>query len=230
MAKKRRNLFIQIKDCSNEKHREDFNFCTATIESYGGTIGYEEEQIEEELKNLSKDPENSTEQETKDAKLVVKKVMVVCMFISRENKKRYGDLMTKLLNDYAKGFSNWPTNVDEVVQLVITYHIKKEPRGVQKMQAEMADSSVQEQELGQNQIKLKQPDKNNNDNEPTSETSWTTKSSRVPQQPAWMAEYQQNFANVEVESDEISKYISQDQFIDPIVHYIMTQHAIGMGL
>ena len=41
-----------------------------------------------------------------------------------------------------------------------------------------------------------------------------------------MAEYQQNFANMEVESEEISKYFSQEKFIDPIVHYIMTQYDI----
>ena len=39
--------------------------------------------------------------------------MLVCMFISVANKERYGDLKTKLLNDYAEGVNNWPTRADE---------------------------------------------------------------------------------------------------------------------
>ena len=30
--------------------------------------------------------------------------------------------------------------------------------------------------------------------------------------------------------DESEEYFSQTKFIDPIVHYIMTQYGIGMGL
>ena len=103
MAKRRLNLFFQTKDCSNEKYRVDFDAYVATIESYGGTIVYEEGQVEEELKASAKDPENSTEKEIKDAKLMVKNGMLACMFISGVKKERYGDLKTELLNDDAKG-------------------------------------------------------------------------------------------------------------------------------
>ena len=52
------------------------------------------------------------------------------MFISGTSKERYGDLKTELLNDYAKGVDNWPTSVDEAVQLLNTYHVKKQPWGI----------------------------------------------------------------------------------------------------
>ena len=42
-----------------------------------------------------------------------------------------------------------------------------------------------------------------------------------------MTEYQENFANFVDESEE---YFSQAKFIDPIVHFIMTQYSTGMGL
>ena len=70
-------------------------------------------QVDEELHASRKGPENPTEQEIKHAKLNVKKEMLVCMFISVANKERYGDLKTKLLNDYAEGVNNWPTRADE---------------------------------------------------------------------------------------------------------------------
>ena len=138
MEKKRLNLFFQTKDCSNKKYREDFDAYVAIIESDGGTIGYKEGQIEKELRASAKDPENPTEQEIKDANLKEKNGILACMFISGTNKERFGDLKSKLLNDYAKGVDNWPTSVDEAVQLLNTYHVKKQPWGVQMMQMEMA--------------------------------------------------------------------------------------------
>ena len=53
------------------------------------------------------------------------------MFIHGTKKERNGDLKTKLLNDYAKEVDNWPTSVDETVQPSNTYHVKKQPRGMQ---------------------------------------------------------------------------------------------------
>ena len=63
--------------------------------------------------------------------------MPACMFIIGANKERCGD-NTDLLNDYAKGVNNGLTSVDELLQLLNTYHVKKHPWGMQKMQAEMA--------------------------------------------------------------------------------------------
>ena len=60
------------------------------------------------------------------------------MIISRANKERYRDLKTEPLNDFAKWVDNWPTSVDEAIQLLNTFHIEKQPWGVQKTQAEMA--------------------------------------------------------------------------------------------
>ena len=56
--------------------------------------------------------------------------------------ERHEDLKTELLSDYAKGVNNWPTIVDEAVQLLNTYHIKKQPWGMQMMHAEMAFAQV----------------------------------------------------------------------------------------
>ena len=64
-------------------------------------------------------------------------------------------------------------------------------------------------------------------NRPKVQKSQTTGSGRVLQQPAWIAKYQQNFAKMDVKSEV---YFSQEKVIDPIVHYIMTQYVIGMGL
>ena len=72
----------------------------------------------------------------------------------------------------------------------------------------------------QYKIKPQQPDEIDEYNE--HETSQTTRSGRVLRLSAWIAEYQQNFSNV---MDESQKYFSQEQFIDPIVHYIMTQYG-----
>ena len=94
MTKKRLNLFFQAKDCSHEKYQEDFDAYVITIKSYGGTMEYKGGQVEEELRNLTKDTENFTEQDIKNAKLVVKNGMLTCLFISGANKERYGDLKT----------------------------------------------------------------------------------------------------------------------------------------
>ena len=51
--------------------------------------------------------------------------MLAYVFINGANNERYGDLQTELLNIYAKGVDNWPTSVDEVVQLLNTYHVTK---------------------------------------------------------------------------------------------------------
>ena len=45
-----------------------------------------------------------------------------------------------------------------------------------------------------------------------------------------MTNYQQNFASVEDEYDEISKYFSQEKFVNPIICNIMTQYGIWVGL
>ena len=37
-----------------------------------------------------------------------------------------------------KGVDNWPTSVDEAVQLLNTYHVKKQAWGIQMVQIEMA--------------------------------------------------------------------------------------------
>ena len=63
---------------------EDFDAYVATIESYGGTIGYEG-QIKKELIASAKDPENPKEQGIKDVKLKVKNGVLACMFISVTN-------------------------------------------------------------------------------------------------------------------------------------------------
>ena len=52
-SKKRLSLFWQEKGVSVEKYREDFDENVATIESYGGIIGYKEGQIQAELKNIA---------------------------------------------------------------------------------------------------------------------------------------------------------------------------------
>ena len=55
--------------------------------------------------------------------------MLACMFISGEDKYRYGDLKTELINDYTKGVDNWSTNVDEAIQL-LTHTKEKSNQGV----------------------------------------------------------------------------------------------------
>ena len=65
--------------------------------------------------------------------------MLACsMFISGADKCRYGGLKTELINDHAKGMENWPTNVDEAIQLLHTYQAKKQPRSNYMGQMEMA--------------------------------------------------------------------------------------------
>ena len=49
-ANKRLSLFWQEKGISLEKYREDLDAYVATIEIYGGTIGYEKGQIEAECR------------------------------------------------------------------------------------------------------------------------------------------------------------------------------------
>ena len=74
-------------------------------------MGYEEGQSEQELKKSAEDPRNQTEEERKGATLA-------CMFISGADKYMYGYLNIEQINDYAKCVDNWPTNVDEAVQLL----------------------------------------------------------------------------------------------------------------
>lgn len=95
--------------------------------SYGGTIGYEEGQIEEELKKSAEDPENSTEQERKDARLYVRIAMMASMFISGANNELY-ELKMELNNNFAKGIDNWLVDVDKAVQLMNGYTMRREPR------------------------------------------------------------------------------------------------------
>ena len=49
-------LFWQEKGVSLERYREDFDAYVATIESYSGSIGYEEGQIKAEIKKSTEDP------------------------------------------------------------------------------------------------------------------------------------------------------------------------------
>ena len=66
-AKKCLSLFWQGKVVSIEKYKEDFEAYVATVESYGGSIGYEEGQIQEELKSSAVDENNMMDQEVKGA-------------------------------------------------------------------------------------------------------------------------------------------------------------------
>ena len=112
------SLFWQEKGASIEKYKKDFKAYVAAIESYGGSLEYEEGQIHEELKRNAVDESNPMDQELKDAKLVVKNGMFVSMFISGANNDLFGDLKTELINDFTKGFDNWPINLEEAVQLI----------------------------------------------------------------------------------------------------------------
>ena len=85
---------------------------------------------------MARKPENLTEQEIKDAKFGEKYEMLVCMFISSTNKEILRALNTELLNDYTKVVNNWSTSVDEVIQLLNTYLMKKNSEGVQMMHVE----------------------------------------------------------------------------------------------
>ena len=58
LAKKCLSLFWQEKGVSIELHKEDFEAYIATIESYCGFIGYEEGQIQDELKRSVVDENN----------------------------------------------------------------------------------------------------------------------------------------------------------------------------
>ena len=64
--------------------------------------------------------------------------MLACKFISEEIKERYRDLHAELLNNYKKVINDWLTSVDEVVELLNPYHIKKQPWGMQIIQKMMA--------------------------------------------------------------------------------------------
>ena len=120
-SKEKAQLILARKRSVIEKYREDFD-------AYVATIGYEEGQIQAELKNSAYDPKNPTEQEVEEAKLTVKNGMLVAMFIGGANNELFGDLKTELNNDFAKGTDNWPTNIDEAVQLMNAYKVKKAPK------------------------------------------------------------------------------------------------------
>ena len=66
-AKKCLSHFWQEKGVSIEKYKDYFETYVATIESYGGSIGYEEGQIQEELKSSAVDENNMMDQEVKGA-------------------------------------------------------------------------------------------------------------------------------------------------------------------
>ena len=78
-----------------------------TIKSYGETVGYEECQVEKELRKSAKDPTNPKEQERKDAIMGLKSSMLAYMYISRVGKQRCGDLKMELVNDDGKGASKY---------------------------------------------------------------------------------------------------------------------------
>ena len=105
-AKKKLSLFWQGKGVSLEEYRGDFDAYVATIESYGGTIGYEEGQIEAEIKKSAEDPNNLTDDEVKDARLVVGNGMLVANFVGGANNELYQDLKMKLNNYVTRGLDN----------------------------------------------------------------------------------------------------------------------------
>ena len=47
------------------------------------------------MKAANADPFNSTNNEKKNAELVMRNKILVCMFLSRANKELYGDVMDK---------------------------------------------------------------------------------------------------------------------------------------
>ena len=65
------------------------------------------------------------------------------------NKEINRDIKIALLNDFVKEVDNWATSVDEVVQLLNKYHVKKQPWGMQIMQTEMAFAKA----MGENKQK-----------------------------------------------------------------------------
>ena len=97
------SLFWQEKGLSIEKYKEYFEAYVATIESYGGSIGYEEGQIQEELKRNAVDEINPIDKELKDAKLVVKNGMLVSMFTTGANNDLFGDLKLSSLMILQRG-------------------------------------------------------------------------------------------------------------------------------
>ena len=73
--------------------------------------------------------------------------MLVAMFIGGADNELFGDLKTELNNDFVKGTDNWPTNIDETVQLINAYKVKKAPKArVPQIDTELAYAKVQEEE------------------------------------------------------------------------------------
>ena len=144
-AKKWLSLFWQEKGVLIKKCKENFKAYITTTESYGGYIGYGEGQIEEEMKKSAVDADNSSEQEIKDKKLVGKNGMLVMMFISGAKNNLTGNLNTELINDFTKGIDNLLINLEDMVQPMITYHVKKGQKlKTMAMKSEMAFAQQEE--------------------------------------------------------------------------------------
>ena len=79
---------------SIEQYREQSNEYITTIESYGGTLGYDRGQIKVEVRNFMANQDNLTDQEWNNAEMI--KNSILASFLAGTNKHLYNELRIHL--------------------------------------------------------------------------------------------------------------------------------------
>lgn len=109
--------FKQTKKMSNSDYLEKFKSLTEVYEHLGGQPGNNPERVHDFLEDPDADDPDDHANATRRAK---DKYLAV-RFILKSNKKRYGSLITDLINGFTQGRDGYPDNLNRAYDMLINY-------------------------------------------------------------------------------------------------------------
>ena len=114
--------FRQKDNMSNHDFLQKFKGLVEVVEHLGGTLGVDEGRVSEFLN----DPDNANANEIVEATARARDDYLACLFITKSDPKRYGNLIADLENDYtrgigARGDGGYPDTLSKAYDMIVNY-------------------------------------------------------------------------------------------------------------
>ena len=141
--------FRQGDNMSNHVYYEKFKGLVERYEHHGGRPGQINSRIQHYLDQYAADAADPTPEETRDAMQRAKDEYLGVMLVRHSDSKRFGGLVTDLLNTHTRGSNQYPTTLSHGFDLLVNYQTLKSYRSFDQQDHGMAFINEEDQSRSQ---------------------------------------------------------------------------------
>ena len=119
-------LALRQRNMANNEYYEKFKDLVTNSERLGGEIGVQTDRVNEILQDIATDPDAPTDNEREAARSQAKDEYLAILFLLNSDKKRYGNLMRDIENEYTRGTDSYPTTLSAAYDYLVNYRVDRQ--------------------------------------------------------------------------------------------------------